>query len=134
MSKLFKFPVKMTSPAGLTNIFFGSNALGHALAYLWDGQSPTREVFTEKAQSAPIDLACYWRETKYGLTTYDAKPLTSADNCHAKVYLVSGRWVVLSSQNNGLSHLLEFAVVYEDEHLYKWFYDQIIEYKRNRQA
>lgn len=92
---------------------YGENALFVTI------QSLTRLELGE----VDLDAACTWSEGRGALPV--SGPYIVGAGCHAKVYLFSGKYVILSSQNNGASPLCEFAISFDNRSFYKWWHDQL---------
>jgi hypothetical protein len=117
---------------GRADIFFGPNALGHALDALWHKGRPgdaldTSETYHTGQKDAPLWASCCWREgDKPYEVASDAPYVVGGGGCvHAKVYVVYGVGVVITSQNNGHSMLVEAAIALHDEYAAEWFSEQI---------
>ena len=92
-------------------IFYGRNALYHALFFIETGKvaSSADQIYYFSRRPIKLDHASYWT---IGDKHVAVQGLHQAGKgVHAKMYIYKGK-AVLSSQNAATSPLYEFAIVY----------------------
>ncbi len=115
-------------PDATAELFFGPNALGHALECLKYGHpGDPDEPHSSEQHDAMLCASSTYTKGSRPYETIGKLHLVGKDlGVHAKLYVANPYGIIVSSQNNGASPFIEVAVALRGEEAINWAVEQIL--------